>query len=865
MVGSSKILTVSYGTFSCTLEGFDDSFGTMKAIAEYFRDLAADDRYFGAEPPVPDAEMLARIAEREIARRVEARMDASGIVLRVGSAIGNGDADAPVAKADEQAADTPAATDVPADTTAGGPADMAPAEAIAADAPQEITPAPTAVAAPTAEEAHSGDVTGPDAEEDLPVPSPLLAASGPVTDDSAGTDDYFEDLIDEGAGVPAAEAAQVTAADAAVRGPVMPPVLDVPAHPDADSVAAKLQRIRAVVGRGNAQMAPDAEEDLAPAAMPMTGAADAGQPAEAEGGAAHIQDATTPDASTDQLEATDSDHGPDRARVRARVIRMRRADFDKAAGSVAAVAAGSVNADAMDRDDNTGEDGVAAITDADADLADLARLDGMDTPDAAIDATIDPILDLGEGTLSPEDEAALLAELEDVTRETADLSDDGKDAGDAAFDENHLATLMVGLAQSAPEASGSDRVDEDDDDDAEITDLLGEDVDWSDAGWDDDAAADDDADVLEAIGVSAARPDAAEGDETLGAQTASAGDMQADDDSAGPDTGPDTGLDTGLDTGPDTGPDTGIEGFEEDDLSLFDADEVEADDVADSTDNHAAWDRDAADAHADTPVDAPVEDPATIPVADLRTGPAELGRAELGRAVLSSEPDADEAAMSRILTQTNAELAEPQSSRRRDAIAQLKAAVAATEAARRLGDVTADDSDEEVENAFRDDLRQVVRPRRAPRIEELRSERPRPAPLKLVAAQRVDLPAQALGAAGPVRPRRVSLPVEPAVPAPAASQGAGSFAEFAEEMGASALPDLLEAAAAYTAFVEGVEDFSRPQLMKKVIQVAPDGVSREDGLRSFGTLLRQGRIMKVRNGRFQVSGESRFNPERRAG
>jgi hypothetical protein len=98
----------------------------------------------------------------------------------------------------------------------------------------------------------------------------------------------------------------------------------------------------------------------------------------------------------------------------------------------------------------------------------------------------------------------------------------------------------------------------------------------------------------------------------------------------------------------------------------------------------------------------------------------------------------------------------------------------------------------------------------------------------------------------------------------AAAANAASFNEFAERVGAAGLPDLLEAAASYLSFVEGRDQFTRPQLMVKARQVMEDEFSREDGLRHFGRLLREGKLRKVAAGHFTVSDRINFRPEERA-
>lgn len=225
--------------------------------------------------------------------------------------------------------------------------------------------------------------------------------------------------------------------------------------------------------------------------------------------------------------------------------------------------------------------------------------------------------------------------------------------------------------------------------------------------------------------------------------------------------------------------------------------------------------------------------------------------------------------LDRLMTVASTQLEEPESKSRRNAIGHLRAAVSAARADKALApDDTSDDTE-----AYRDDLTTAVRPARpVRRLSASDARTPRAAaPLKLVAEQRIDVPEAATAAkpVRPVRPRRVSA-AEPAptptpAPAPEANEfGEGTFAEFAEEMGATQLPDLLEAAAAYLSFIEGRDQFSRPQVMTKVREIEQENFSREDGLRTFGQLLREGKIEKISGGRFTVSDQISFKPDTRA-
>ncbi len=762
MVGASKILTVSYGTFSCTLEGFDEPFSTMKAIAEYFRDLAADDRYFGAVPPTPDAEMLHRIAEREINRRVEARVSEDGIVLRpegMQTAPLPVAEPAPAAPAEAPVAEAPARTAMPESVAAK----LARIRAVVNDAPMAAAAA-VAAAVPYEEDEATDEV--------------------PSADDAAETDFGFTLDYGDMPGLKADNAAQEVDAeveDDATLSSVMA------------TVEAEETPVEEAAAEAEDELAEPQDDEAGIAAFAVTGDVAAGETSDVEaliGELAAEDEVAAFEAPVEETEA-EEEVAEFEAPVGEIEAEEEVAEFEAPVGEIEAeeeVAELEAPVEEIEAEDEVAEFEAEEDTaefdaeeDEDAfaeeeDIAALRTLDGIEDEDEA-DAEAEAMVAFDDPTEGLDDEAyedeaprpsatvLRLSRADEAVEDTDDDDLDGtEDEAEAAFAlsedtpvEDRTAALMAAL-------SGDDYDDE----------------------FEDNAAAteEDDNAILAQIG-------AAIGE-------------------------------------------TGLPEAEEQELLR---------DLADAT-------------------------------RELRRDNQE------GRAILEGGSDDEDASVERLMEEAKSKLEGVENRRRFSAIAHLKAAVAATVADRKMksndAGVAAAEAADHTER-YRDDLSKAVRPRRPAADSLPTTQRPtmatRMAPLVLVSEQRVDTAEEGRGEAAVVRPRRIRAAVientvdedqddvEDMIVSP---EDARSFAEFAERLGASNLPELLEAAAAYTATVEGVEHFSRPHIIRKVIGMAEEeDYSREDSLRSFGMLLRQGKIQKVSRGQFTLTDASRYMTEAR--
>ena len=235
-------------------------------------------------------------------------------------------------------------------------------------------------------------------------------------------------------------------------------------------------------------------------------------------------------------------------------------------------------------------------------------------------------------------------------------------------------------------------------------------------------------------------------------------------------------------------------------------------------------------------------------------------------------------ALDRLLHTAQVQMDHPEQQRRVNALDQLKAAVAATEAEAQLrrkkpdqaGEAEREDAQEM--ESFRRDFRQVQSHAGLGRLSGGGEHRPA-SPLILVSEQRIDEPRSDDQPMREVAESHGNLALKPRV-VPAedddddeiqgipsdAFSGAANFEDFVERVGVFEMTELLEAAAAYTSIVEGEDRFSRASVMSKIAMLNHgDGYSKEAGLRAFGKLLREGKILRVQDGQFAISKASRYS------
>ncbi|WP_073198729.1 hypothetical protein [Roseovarius marisflavi] len=702
----------------------------MKAIAEYFRDLAADDRYFGAEPPTPDAEMLARIAEREIARRVEAHEEQGKIVLRAeaGTALGQAVA---LANAPEAQAPAPEQAPEPAPEPVQ---DVAPSPEPTPEPEVEQSAPEQEVAAPEVVEKEISEDIQTEVAEAAPVEMPegleeeAVAEPEPVAQDDVQPEVEAEDVAQD-----------------------LEQVQEPAASGGSESIAAKLSRIRSVVSGAEQSFGADEynEDEHAQDFIDTT-------TADLNAALAEDDAAQSTDASYSMVEIDDDEL----TAIMARANAMEAAEDEDAPQEVAQeveddgeaqeIAQGDV-APVVSDGRNEFEDTLASLL-ADSMPVETARVEIEEI--AEIEETVAPEAELSVAAAAENGPALTNARVIKIKR--------------AEFE----AALASGLFQE-----------------------------------DDDTSEESDSNLFE------------EGDSFLSPEEEAElqrelAEVEAE-------------FENDL-----------AEDFAEIEDEIEDAAEDAGDDLEDAAEDDAA--------EAEDEDDAEIEEETA---ADFESEEEQDEEPQQGRRKLeTAETPSD---LTRIFDETDHQLDAPASSQRRNAIQHLRAAVAATRAETEAGAKPSRGVDD---SAYRDDLASVVRPRRPQVVSDAgRSARPeeaRPAPLKLVAEQRIDTPRE------PIRPRRVSA--SDIAPEMEQTDGDSGFSAFAEEMGANQLPELLEAAAAYLADVEGRPQFSRPMLMGKLKEVEQESFSREDGLRSFGQLLRQGKLQKLAGGRFSVTNETDY-------